>query len=174
MRKLISTPRTIAGENKPTIEAQTPIVQVVKKIPESKLEKEFKRLERVEEKTTQLLEKSKAQEERKAEKKEEPPKAIKIPKKKKEISEPHYIDFICLKKLPKRLMIFILGQGKEENGTITSVIDFETLKNEFPDVSEWQIRNTIQRLKERKFFQNIHSSTNGMRVFRLKSSIFKS
>jgi hypothetical protein len=86
---------------------------------------------------------------------------------------PTRLDYMCLKKLPRKIIDFVVSKAKNEDGTLIAAMDIADLRNAFPDMSDAHLRNSIHRLKEQGYFLHIHWSNNGMRIFKLQASIFK-
>jgi hypothetical protein len=86
---------------------------------------------------------------------------------------PTRLDYMCLKKLPRKIIDFVLSKANDENGTLIAAMDISDLRNAFQDMSDAHLRNSIHRLKEQGYFLHIHWSNNGMRIFKLQASVFK-
>jgi hypothetical protein len=86
---------------------------------------------------------------------------------------PTRLDYMCLKKLPRKIIDFVLSKAINEDGTLVAAMDISDLRNAFPDMSDAHLRNSIHRLKEQGYFLHIHWSNNGMRIFKLQASVFK-
>jgi hypothetical protein len=86
---------------------------------------------------------------------------------------PTRLDYMCLKKLPRRIIDFVLSKANNEDGTLIATMDISDLRSAFPDMSDAHLRNSIHRLKEQGYFLHIHWSNNGMRIFKLQASVFK-
>lgn len=86
---------------------------------------------------------------------------------------PTRLDYMCLKKIPRKIIDFVLSKANDENGTLIAAMDISDLRNAFPDMSDAHLRNSIHRLKEQGYFLHIHWSNNGMRIFKLEASVFK-
>ena len=86
---------------------------------------------------------------------------------------PTRLDYMCLKKIPRKIIDFVLSKSSDEGGTLIAAMDISYLRNAFPDMSDAHLRNSIHRLKEQGYFLHIHWSNNGMRIFKLEASVFK-
>jgi hypothetical protein len=86
---------------------------------------------------------------------------------------PTRLDYMCLKKLPRKIIDFVLSKANDEDGTLIAAMDISDLRNAFPEMSDAHLRNSIHRLKEQGYFLHIHWSNNGMRIFKLQASVFK-
>jgi hypothetical protein len=86
---------------------------------------------------------------------------------------PTRLDYMCLKKLPRKIIDFVVSKANEEDGTLIAAMDISDLRSAFQDMSDAHLRNSIHRLKEQGYFLHIHWSNNGMRIFKLQASIFK-
>lgn len=86
---------------------------------------------------------------------------------------PTRLDYMCLKKIPRKIIDFVLSKASDEGGTLIAAMDISDLRNAFPDMSDAHLRNSIHRLKEQGYFVHIHWSNNGMRIFKLEASVFK-
>jgi hypothetical protein len=86
---------------------------------------------------------------------------------------PDRLDYMCLKKLPRKIIDFVISKAIDEDGTLVATIDISDLRSAFQDMSDAHLRNSIHRLKEQGYFLHIHWSNNGMRIFKLQASVFK-
>lgn len=153
----------------------------------SPAEKLDMRMVRIEKRTDFLLEKAKDREDKKEAKtlKKSTETAEKIASRDEVVSmsvagceqtqctTPTRLDYMCLKKIPRKIIDFVLSKAKVENETLVAAMDISDLRNAFPDMSDGHLRNSIHRLKEQGYFLHIHWSNNGMRIFKLEASVFK-
>lgn len=81
------------------------------------------------------------------------------------------IDYLCLKKFPRKVMDIIINKAALKGEMLECVIDVDEIK-EVTGESAKTVRTAFYRLKKRGFFIEIHSSSNGMRVIHLKPSVY--
>jgi hypothetical protein len=160
---------------------ETPVIEIGKKtVQESKAEREYHRLGKVEVKTNQLIDKAVKREmkhqlkvaESLAEREQVVTKSV-ASREQKLNTAPSRIDYLCLKKIPRKIIDFILSRANPEDDFLISVIDIADFRTHFSDMTDDHLRNAIKRLKDRGYFEEFNWSNNGMRVFKLKASIFK-
>jgi seryl-tRNA synthetase len=180
--------RLVRGVEKeaPKKEIEIPTRGELKK-QESPAEKLDMKMARIEKRTDFLLEKAQNRENKKKEKtlKEATETIEKLARREQVVSKsvadreqiqceaPTRLDYMCLKKLPRKIIDFVLSQSNNEDGTLIATVDISDLRNAFPDMSDAHLRNSIHRLKEQGYFLSVHWSNNGMRIFKLQASVFK-
>ena len=130
------------------------------------LDKKIKRLDKVINHTDKLLEKSKKKSQKPKKEKSKPT----TTRLQKEYSVSK-IDYLCLKKFPKQVMNILVQKSVNKGSYLECVIDVQEIK-EMTGKSSKDVRDVFYRLKRRGFFIEVHSSSNGMRVIHLNSSIY--
>lgn len=159
------------GINISDAEIQKAIDAVKKKDAQEKvLEKKVKSLDKIIGKTDRLI--KKANSKKKNEATDRPQsvnkKTLSRLQNKCDVSK---IDYLCLKKLPRKIMDILVDKAVLKDDYLECIIDVDEIK-ELTGENAKTVRTNFYRLKKRGFFIEIHSSTNGMRVIRLDPKIY--
>ena len=134
------------------------------------VKKEIERLDKVIAKTDKLIEKSNKQKIKETTSQLQPIVKATLPRLQKQC-EVSKIDYLCLKKFPKQIMDILVQKSIHKGSYLECVIDVQEIK-EITGKNSKTVRDAFYRLKKRGFFLEIHSSSNGMRVIHLNSSIY--
>ncbi len=151
--------------------------------PESKIERLDKQLEKVENRTSNLIAKHVAKEEAKAKKNQQftidsaqsthklatnSPRTINKTKR-----EASFYAYICMppRNLPRKILDHVKGNAWAENGEWFSRIDSYELSL-VAEINAHQIGNTVRQLKNEGFFEVIEHSTSGYRLLKINPIIF--
>lgn len=159
------------GINIPDSEIQKAIDSVRKKEAQEKvLEKKVKSLDKIIDKTDKLILKDKQNKEKKKTTKPQSNYKKTTPRLQKSCNVSK-VDYLCLKKFPRKVMDILVQKSILKGSYLECVIDVEEIKD-ITGESAKTVRTAFYRLKRRGFFIEVHSSTNGMRVIKLKPEIF--
>lgn len=159
------------GINLPDEEIQKAIHAVKQKQAQEKvLENKVKRLDKVIEKTDKLIEKSKKQRLKATTSKPQVNLKKTTARLQKECTISK-IDYLCLKKFPRKVMDILVKNSTLKGPYLECVIDVQEIK-ELTGEDSKTVRTAFYRLKKRGFFKEVHSSTNGMRVIQLDPDIY--
>ena len=159
------------GINLPDSEIQKAIDAIKKKEAQEKLlEKKVKSLDKIINKTDKLILKANKNKNNKTTTKQQVDCKKTTPRLQKscDVSK---VDYLCLKKFPRKLMDILVQKSILKGSYLECVIDVEEIKD-ITGESVKTVRTAFYRLKKRGFFIEVHSSTNGMRVIHLDPSIY--
>lgn len=151
--------------------------------PESKIERLDKQLEKVENRTSDLIAKHVAKEEAKTKKNQQfsidsaqsthklatnPPQTINKTKR-----AASFYAYVCMppRKLPRKILDHVKANAWAENGEWFSRIDSYELSL-VAEINAHQIGNTVRQLKNEGFFEVIEHSTSGYRLLKINPIIF--